>query len=247
MDLISIIIPVYNHLPELKKALQSIKQQTYQNFEVIIVDDGSDEPVEEKISAKGGPASGRDKNDFNFDIVFLREENSGANFARNKGFEASKGEFVIFWDADVVGAPEMLQKMYNVLAIHQEASYVYADFYYGKKAMPAQKFDPNKLQRENYIMTTSLIRRNNFPYFDKELKRFQDWDLWLTMLEKNKIGIYIPEFLFFVIPHKNGISSWLPAFAYKKPFSFLPGIKRKVKAFEDAKKIVMEKHGIIKT
>ena len=92
MQLISIIIPVYNHLPELKKALQSIKQQTYQDFEVIVVDDGSDELVEEKIN----------KNNFNFDIVFLREENRGANFARNKGFEASKGEFVIFWDADLL-------------------------------------------------------------------------------------------------------------------------------------------------
>ena len=89
------------------------------------------------------------------------------------------------------------------------------------------------------------MRRNDFPYFDKNLKRFQDWDLWLTMLEKNKIGIYIPEILFVVIPHKNGISFWLPAFAYKKPFSFLPGLRRKVKAFEDAKKIVMIKHNLI--
>lgn len=235
MDFISIIIPVYNHLPELKQALQSIKNQTYQNFEVIIVDDGSDYPIEEKIN----------KNDFNFEIIFLREENRGAPVARNKGFEISKGDFVIFWDADVIGTPEMLQKMYNVLTIHPEASYAYADFYYGKKAMKAGKFDSDRLKKENYIMTTSLIRRNDFTYFDKELKRFQDWDLWLTMLEKNKIGIYIPEFLFFVIPHKNGISFWLPAIAYKKPFSFLPGFRARVKAFEKAKKIVMEKHDLI--
>lgn len=235
MNLISVIIPVYNHFTELKQALQSLKKQTYNNIEVIIVDDGSDEPVENKIN----------KNDFNFDIVCVREENRGAPFARNKGFEVSKGDFVIFWDADVIGSPEMLAKMHNVLSIHPEASYVYSDFYYGKKAMVAGKFDSFRLKRENYIMTTSLMRRNDFLYFDKNLKRFQDWDLWLTMLERDKVGIYIPEFLFFVIPHKNGISFWLPSFAYKKPFSWLPMFRQKVKDYEAAKKIIMEKHGLL--
>ena len=234
MQLISIIIPVYNHLSELKKTLQSIKQQTYGNFEVIIVDDGSAEPLEEKIN----------KNDFNFDIYFFHQENMGAPAARNKGFEMSKGEFVIFWDADVIATPAMLRKMHNVLTIHPEASYVYADFFYGKKKMVSGKFDAARLKKMNYIMTTSLIRREDFVFWDESLKRFQDWDLWLTMLEKNKIGINIPEILFFIFPHKNGISSWLPSFAYKKPISFLPGIRKKVRAYEKAKQIIMKKHGL---
>ncbi|MDP2693014.1 MAG: glycosyltransferase family A protein [bacterium] len=235
MQLISIIIPVYNHLSDLMKSLHSISNQTYQGIEVIVVDDGSDVEVSGKMDSK----------DFDFDLFIYRQENMGAPSARNKGFEMSKGEFVIFWDADVVATPEMLQKMHNVLTIHPEASYVYCDFYYGRKKMPAQKFDGDKLRQNNYIMTTSLIHRDDFPYFDEKLKRFQDWDLWLTMLEKNKIGIYIPEFLFFVMPHKNGISGWLPSIAYKKPWSWLPGIKKKVKDYEIAKQIVLKKHSLI--
>jgi len=234
MQLISVIIPVYNHLPELKKALDSIKKQTYHNLEIIVVDDGSDEKVENKIN----------KDEYPFDICIVRQENNGAPSARNKGFEMSKGEFVIFWDADIVGSREMLQKMHNVLTIHGEASYVYSDFCYGKRKMTAMKFDPEKLKKQNYIMTTSLIRRDDFLYFDESLERFQDWDLWLSMLEKDKIGIYIPETLFFAIPHKNGISSYLPAFAYKKPWRWLPKIRQKVKEYNEARKIVLEKHNI---
>lgn len=234
MELISIIIPVYNHLVDLKKALHSIKKQTYKNIEVIIIDDGSDVDIGSKIKPQ----------DFDFDLFIYRQENKGAPVARNKGFEMSKGEYVIFWDADVIAIPSMLQKMRNVLAIHPEASYVYCNFYFGRKQIKGIKFDAEKLREKNYIMTTSLIRRDDFVYFDESLKRFQDWDLWLTMLEKNKMGIFIPEFLFFVIPHKNGISSWLPSFAYKKPWSLLPGFSSKVKEYKLALKIVKDKHGL---
>lgn len=232
MQLISIIIPVYNHLSELKQAMRSIKEQTYRPFEVIIVDDGSAEPVENQI----------DKREFEFALRFHRQVNRGAPVARNLGFKMSKGELVIFWDADVVAEVEMLQKMHNVLTIHPEASYVYSDFFYGKKKMRAEKFDADKLRGRNYIMTTSLMRREDFPGYDEKLKRFQDWDLWLSMLKRGKTGIYIPEVLFRVSPHKNGISSWLPSFAYKKPWVWLPGIKEKVKEFEKAKKIIVDKY-----
>ncbi|OGH60104.1 MAG: hypothetical protein A2725_00445 [Candidatus Magasanikbacteria bacterium RIFCSPHIGHO2_01_FULL_33_34] len=235
MQLISIIIPVYNHLNDLKKTLQSISKQTYRDIEVIIVDDGSDTKVADEINPS----------DFNFDIFIYRQENSGASSARNIGFEMSKGEFVIFWDADLIANHDMLKKMHNVLTIHPEVSYVYSDFYFGTKKMKAMKFDESKLRENNYIMTTSLMRREDFPFFDPLLKRFQDWDLWLTMLQKNKIGIYIPEFLFFIIPHKDGISGWLPSFAYKKPWSWLPGFRDKVKKYNLAKEIVMKKHGLI--
>jgi len=234
MQLISIIIPIYNHLPELKKALESIKTQTYSNLEVIIVDDGSGENVAEKIKPEN----------FDFSIRFIRQENKGAAAARNRGWELAQGELIIFWDADVVGEPDMLKKMRNVLTIHPEASYVYCDFYYGKREMKAMKFNAEKLKENNYIMTTGLIRREDFPGFDESLKRWQDWDLWLTMLENDKIGIYIPEFLFFVFSNKKGISAWLPSFAYKKPWRWLPGISGKVKEYDATKQIVMEKHGI---
>jgi len=232
MQLISIIIPVYNHWPELKQALRSIQAQTQRPLEVIIVDDGSQAPIAGQIDAR----------EFGLEIKLHRQANQGAAAARNAGFAISRGEFVIFWDADVIAMPAMLQKMHNVLTLHPEASYVYSDFFYGKKKMPAQKFDARDLRKKNYIMTTSLVRRDNFAAFDEKLKRFQDWDLWLTLSARGQNGIYIPEFLFTVTPRKNGISFWLPGFAYKKPWSWLPGIRRKVREFNKAKKIIADKH-----
>lgn len=235
MHLISIIIPVYNHLPELKKSLESISRQTYRDFEVIIIDDGSEKGIEKEIK----------KEKYNFSISSFHQENSGAPAARNYGFKLSKGEFVIFWDADILAQPEMLQKMHNVLTIHPEASYVYSDFYYGIKKMPAGKFDAERLKKENYITTATLIRREDVVEWDESLKRFQDWDYWLALLDKNKIGIYIPEYLFATIPHKSGISKWLPKFAYKKPWRYLPIFSKKVKAYEEAKNIILKKHGLV--
>lgn len=62
-----------------------------------------------------------------------------------------------------------------------------------------------------FIHTTSLLRRNDFPGFDENIKRLQDWDLWLTMLEQGRTGVWLPEYLFMV---KTGgtMSKWIPKF-----------------------------------
>ena len=230
-DLISIIIPVYNHEAELRRALDSIFVQTYKNVEVIVVNDGSEKPLQLT----------------NYNLQLLNQENKGAPAARNRGLKEAKGEYVIFWDADVVAEPDMLQKMHHVLYIHPEASYVYSDFYFGKRLMKAQKFSPEDLKQNNFIHSTSLIRTEALEgvTWDESLKRFQDWDLWLTLLKKEKIGIYIPEVLFKVTPRESGISTWLPSFAYKKPFRFLPGFAKRVGEYEEKKEIVMKKHGLL--
>lgn len=234
-DLISIIVPVYNHREALADALVSIHKQTYPELELIIVDDGSDIPLTEKeITIEGGDVP----------TILIRQENLGAPAARNRGFQEAKGDFVIFWDADVIAEPEMLEKMHHVLLIHPEASYVYSGFRFGKKSMFGMKFDPEKLKEMNYIMSTSLIRRNDVIRWDESLKRFQDWDMWLTMLEQGKQGIWIPEFLFRVHPHEGGMSTWLPSLTYQKPWKFLPGIHEKVEKYEKAKEIILKKHNL---
>ena len=128
---------------------------------------------------------------------------------------------------------------------HPEASYVYCNYFFGWKKMPSIAFDIELLREQNFIMTTSLMRREVFPGFDESLKRFQDWDLWLTMLEQGHTGVCISEFLFRVIPHRGGISSWLPRCAYKKPWRSLPFIRSCVKRYDDARAVVMKKHGLV--
>jgi len=176
-------------------------------------------------------------------IKLHQQENKGAPAARNMGFELSKGDYVIFWDADITAKPGMLEKMFQALQNNPKSSYAYADFYFGKKTIWGREFNAEALKQTNYITTTSLIRRGDFVKFDESLQRFQDWDLWLTMLEQDKVGVYISQTLF-TIKSGGSMSQWLPSFAYKKPWKWLPGVRSKVRKYEEARKVISEKHGL---
>jgi hypothetical protein len=134
----------------------------------------------------------------------------------------------------------MIEKMHDALIQHPSSSYVYSKFKFGWKTMHGGYFDAKKLKENNFIDTTSLLRRSDFCGFDESLKRFQDWDLWLTLLEKNKSGIFIPEVLYTKTTRfGRGISSWLPSFAYHLPWKI-----KAVKDFESAREVVARKHGL---
>lgn len=240
-ELISVIIPLYNRLDAFKKALDSVLIQTYKNIEVIVVDDGS------------VPIISNDKFQISNDnrVIFIHQENKGAPSARNAGLEIAKGEYVIFWDADVVGKPEMLQKMYDALQKNRETNFAYCNhglhvscnIYHITKKLPGRDFDFVVLKKINYIHATSLIRRVDVVKWDESLKRFQDWDLWLTMSGQGKKGVWVDEYLFEIIS-LGTMSSWLPAFAYKKPWKYLPWFKEKVERYEQAREIVLKKHNL---
>jgi len=245
---VSIIIPVYNHTETLYSCLMSLRKQVYQHIEVIIVDDGSDIPIssdKQQIQSLGFAIieeKRQEKKEQCFTMHIVRQKNAGAPAARNTGFSYATGEYLLFLDADIICRPDMVQKMVETLEEDASASIAYSNFYFGKKKMPAQVFDVSALKKRNYISTMSLIRRKDFPGFDATLSRFQDWDLWLTMTEKEKRGVWIDAYLFQAIPHAFGISAWLPKWAYNKPWKYLPVVYNKVRSFERAKKILENKH-----
>ncbi len=240
--LISIIIPVYNHARVLRRCLSSIKRQTYRPLEVIIVNDGSTDNFAEVMSniRRDYSKNGAAVPDADWRIKIIEQKNLGAAAARNAGFAESLGNYVIFWDADTVARPNMLQKMKQALDTHPMSSYAYSRFCFGWKKMQSHEFDANLLKKINYIDTTALIRRADFSLFDESLKRFQDWDLWLGLLKKNKTGIFVPEILFKKITRgRKGISDWLPSFVYKLPWK-----TKKVREYEEARSIVFKKYGL---
>ncbi|HLD60946.1 MAG TPA: glycosyltransferase family A protein [Patescibacteria group bacterium] len=258
--LISIVIPVYNHAHTLERCLRSIEGQTYRPIEVIIVDDGSTDSLSEVLN----------KLQFNFSPTVIRQENMGAAAARNRGFKEATGEYIIFWDADTLARPEMLEKLLRALEGDKTAAYAYCRFKFGWKKMKSQEFNGEDLKSYNYIDTTSLVRRNVLSSlleggagevlgnalqyiptplfrgdasgpFDESLKRFQDWDLWLTLLEQGKSGVFVSEVLYTKIVHgRKGMSSWLPRFWYR-----LPWRGRATKEYERAKEIVLRKHRLV--
>ena len=231
-ELISVIMPVYNHASTLKKSIGSLIIQTYSPIEIIVINDGSTDnytEVKDEI----------EKEFVNNNIQFFDQKNSGAPVARNLGFKVSRGEYVIFYDADIIAKPDMLERMHLALQQDKQASFAYSQFLIGRKKIKSQTYNKEDLKKNNYICTMSLIRREYFPYFDEKLKRFQDWDLWLTMMKQNHYGIFIPQVLFkaIVVSFRKSISNWLPSFMYKLPFK-----TKSVKKYEAAREIIIKKH-----
>jgi glycosyltransferase involved in cell wall biosynthesis len=234
MKRLSVIIPTYQHASAIVACLESLFLQTRFPDEVIVVDDGSTDDTKMRLA----PFLDR--------FVYVFQENQGEQQARMRGFEQSTGELVLFCDADVVLKPTALEKMEQALEEHPGASYAYASFRFGWKRFRSFPFDPSRLRRLNYIHTCSLLRRADFPGFDLSIKKFQDWDVWLTMLAAGKTGVFIPEMLFEVrVDHKRGgISNWMPAFMYHFPWRLLRWKKEARRKYEVGKEAIKNKHGL---
>lgn len=232
--MISVIIPTYQHAGTIAACLDSVLTQRVKEIEVIVVNDGSTDGTNEILKAYANR------------VKVITQPNQGSNLARNHGFEISGGEQVIFCDADVIMREDMLEQLAKALQAHPGVAFAYSAFRFGWKAFSSYDFDEARLKRMNYIHTTALIRRRAFPGFDPKIKRLQDWDVWLTMLEQGHKGIRVAEELFHIedAPGRHGISQWHPSFLYKIPWAFLGWSPRSLRQFFEAKKIVQQKHGL---
>jgi glycosyltransferase involved in cell wall biosynthesis len=230
MSKISVIIPTYQHGDTIETCLLSLFNQRFKDFEIIVANDGSTDNTAEVLEKY------KDR------IKIINQKNRGAPAARNRGFKESTGQFIIFCDADVKAKPEMLAKMLEALQNHPEASYTYSSFVWGRKKFSLHEFDAEALKKMNYITSTTLIRREHFPGWDESLKKFQDWDLWLTMLEQGHIGVFVSEVLFDVIDTKATMSRWLPSFMYKIPWKKIGWTPKAIRRYNEALKIIKEKH-----
>ncbi len=233
---IAVIIPCYNHANVLRRTLLALKSQTQQPAEIVLVDDAStDHP--EKILAEVFPDAAN--------VQYLRlEKNSGAPFARNRGAELTSSPYLLFLDADAELIPEALARFIEALEQNPEAEFAYANFRWGRRLFKARTYDPDMLRKANYIHTSSLIRRAAFPGFDESLKKFQDWDLWLTLAKQGKPGFWIDRELYTIVPRRKGqgISSWLPRITHRIPWPILGWMPREIKRYREAEQIIRKKH-----
>lgn len=118
MDIVSVILPTYNRANYIKDAIESVLNQTYKSIELLIIDDGSIDNTEEVIS----PFL-KDKR-----IRYVKQENSGAAAARNKGLELSKGKYVAFIDSDDIWEKDKLEIQLAVMNSIPDAAIVFSDF-----------------------------------------------------------------------------------------------------------------------
>lgn len=191
--MVSIIIPTYNREKTITRSIESILNQTYQNFELLIVDDGSTDRTREIVEAINDRR-----------VKYLYQENQGACVARNHGIICSKGSYIAFQDSDDLWLPEKLEKQLKIFQKYKDidivcckTSCVRLD---GTKIYPMKDFQEGIIDSSHGpigISTQTIMIRKNVAQkvkFDPEVTRYQDLDFLLTA--QKEFNIYcINEYL----------------------------------------------------
>ena len=116
--MISIVIPLYNKEKSIEQSLRSVLSQSYDDFEVVVVDDGSTDGSVGVVEATNDPR-----------IRFVKQENGGPSKARNTGVKNAKGEWVLFLDADDELLTGALAYFAKQMSRHDDTSFIFASFY----------------------------------------------------------------------------------------------------------------------
>jgi glycosyltransferase involved in cell wall biosynthesis len=207
MPKISVIMPDYNGGKYLKEAVQSVLDQTYKDFEFIILDDGSTDDSVEIVE------------NFSDDrIKLVKLGHGGIVSTLNEGLKISKGEYIIRSDADDVSLPERFEKLLVyieenkqvgicgswAISIDSEASVI------GEMKYPPiqnDKIKKNTLLHNPFIHPSVIFRKEKILVAGgyKNFKHNEDYELWTRVLRKN-FGHNIPEFLLKYRIHSNQIT-----------------------------------------
>lgn len=166
--------------------------------------------------------------------IIIEDWEGGACEKRNIGAAKSTQPYLMFVDDDSILYEAALSKMLAALEANPDATFAYSDAKHvmypdvpypnGDGIRKALPWNRETLKNGNYVETMSLMRREAFTGFDSRIKRFQDWDLWLTLAAKGCRGVYIPKTLFELHHFDKGISASVP--------------------FEEALAAIRSKHGI---
>jgi len=197
--MISIIIPTYNQRGFLTNAINSALSQSYQDVEVIVVDDNNPD-TEARIKTEQLMAAYAD----NPKVRYLKHEhNKNGSAARNTGFRASKGDFIAFLDDDDYFFQEKLTRQVDFLDKHPEFDAVYTSVKVDDKVCKTLPFEGNLLvpllkERTRMFTSSLLFRRGSIECiggFDESFRRHQDYELMIKFFVNGfKVG-YIPEVL----------------------------------------------------
>jgi glycosyltransferase involved in cell wall biosynthesis len=197
-SLVSVIIPCYNHGKYIDEAVDSVLEQTYDNIEIIIVNDGStDELTNELLSNYT-----KDK------TRVITIHNSGPSKARNIAISQANGEYILPLDADDVIDPTYIKKSVNILDDNDDIGVVYCEAAYigvieGKWELPP--FSERKILGNNMVFNCALYRKYLWSIvggYNSNMKNgYEDWDFWLSLVERKVNFFRIPEILFYYRQH----------------------------------------------
>lgn len=200
--IISIVVPCYNGEEFLRETLDCLQKQTIDNWECVIVNDGSKDntlEIAKEYVAKDSH------------YVLVNKQNGGLADARNVGIKASHGKYILPLDSDDLIAPTYAEKAVAYLEENPETTLVYcrAQFFGDRNdewLLPEFNFD--KLLFENQIFCSCVYRRSDYDktegYNTNMKKGLEDWNFLLSLLNKESKVYRIPEALFFY--RKHGVS-----------------------------------------
>lgn len=195
MPEISVIIPCFNQGKYIAECLDSVLAQTFTNYEVIIVNDGSTDDSLKIIKQY----TNKYKN-----FRLLDQSNQGVVFARNNAISKAKGKYFYPLDADDKITPECLEKLYNAIINGKGDIITSRVLKFGKETgeMVLHSPTPYHLSVNNCLVNSALFRKTDFikagGYDEDFVLGLEDYDLWLNMVLIHKLKVYrVPDILFF--------------------------------------------------
>ena len=209
--LVSIIIPAYNVERYIKSCLGSVIAQSYQNLEIIIVNDGSVDTTEQIIRVY-------EKRDSR--IVVMNKQNGGLSSARNTGLARATGEYLIIFDSDDIMVPEKVQSQVAWLEQHPQYGMVYSNLFhfvdgtnkiYILSVRKSTADHYSALLLGNYINPNTVCMRRlvyeQVGIFDEDIRSAEDWDYWLRISQKGILIGYDPQPLTLYRMRHNSLSA----------------------------------------
>lgn len=192
---VSVVIPCYNDKDYINETVQAVLDQTFQDFDIVIVDDGSNQETKNVLATI--------KNE---KVTIINQENKGLSAARNTGFKVAKGVYVLAIDSDDTLDVSFLEKAVVILDKNEKIGAVSSHctiFVGNHKIIDYHKPKGGGVSNflfDNNSVSFALIRKSSWEivggYDEKMINGFEDWEFWIAMT-KTGLEVYtIPEFLF---------------------------------------------------
>lgn len=200
---VSIIIPCYNQAKFVSETIESALKQTYENLEIVIVNDASTDNSVEIIKSYVDKYA---------NIAFINQSvNGGLSNSRNIAIEAATGEYILPLDSDDIIAPSYVEKAAKILDENPQIGMVYceAEFFGAKNG----KWELCEYNKDNFIFNncifcSALYRKSTWLQAGKYNLNmnlgYEDYDMWLSFIELGFEPYRIPEVLFYYRQHEKG-------------------------------------------
>ena len=200
---VSVVIPTYNRAEYISAAIQSVLDQTYTDYEIIVIDDGSTDDTQNVVVR------------FSDQVRYIRQENAGSSAARNRGIQAARGELIAFLDSDDVFLPTKLQKQVAFMQAYPEVGLLHTQYVdVDAEGNILFTYPVDHVQGDIYrqllpacpiLTSTVMMPKKVFETvgeFDVALPMAQDIDMWIRVAKTYPVGA-IPETLTHYLKHQS--------------------------------------------